>query len=143
LSVEVGQAPESVAAGQAPESVAAGQAPESVWCELHSVRLVICDDNRILCVARPTAAIVGRPADVGLLDVDLAGSISFCHATSRTPSTARVIVLSHTFESARILAAIRATVRRHQQKIMAKLGGLSALEAVALTPDWLGPPDGP
>jgi hypothetical protein len=93
----------SVQVGQSPESVAAGQTPESVWCELHSVRLVICDDNRILCV--------------GLLDVDLAGSIPFCHATWRPPSATRVIV--------------------------AKLGGHSALEEAALTGDWLEPPDGP
>jgi DNA-binding CsgD family transcriptional regulator len=29
------------------------------------------------------------------------------------------------------------------QNIMAKLGAHSALEAVALTRAWLGPPDGP
>jgi DNA-binding CsgD family transcriptional regulator len=35
------------------------------------------------------------------------------------------------------------TVRTHMQNIMAKLGVHSALEAVALTRAWLGPPYGP
>lgn len=35
------------------------------------------------------------------------------------------------------------TVRTHVQNIMAKLGVHSALEAVVLTRDWLGPPHGP
>ena len=35
------------------------------------------------------------------------------------------------------------TVRTHMQNIMAKLGAHSALEAVAVTHAWLGPPDGP
>jgi DNA-binding NarL/FixJ family response regulator len=178
----------------------------------------------------PAATTACRHADVILLDVDLAGSISFCQATSHPPSATRVIMLSHTSESARIIAAIEAgarawvgkdesieqllralrgvvrgqtrvppaetgnvlslllrqrerrrsrermlalltprerqvlaclaeeagrkqvadrlnltanTVRTHMQNIMAKLGVHSALEAVALTRAWLGPPYGP
>lgn len=67
--------------------------------------------TRPAALTQPTAATAGRHADVILLDVDLAGSIPFCRATSRPPSATRVIMLSQTSESARIIAAIEAGAR--------------------------------
>ena len=202
---------------------------ERTFADALAIRLNAEADLQAVAVPRPAAA-AGRPADVILLDVDLAGSIPFCEETSRPPGTTRVIMLSHTSDPARIMAAIEAgarawvrkdesveqllrtlrgvvrgqtrlppaetgnvlslllrqrerrrsgeqmlalltprerqvlaclaeeagrkqvadrlnltanTVRTHMQNIMAKLGAHSALEAVALTHAWLGPPDGP
>jgi DNA-binding NarL/FixJ family response regulator len=203
---------------------------ERTFADALAIRLNAEADLEAVAVTRPAEATAGRPADVILLDGDLAGSIPFCQATSRSPGATRVIMLSHTSESARIVAAIEAgarawvrkdesveqllrtlrgvvrgqtrlppaetgnvlslllrqrerrrsgermlalltprerqvlaclaeeadrkqvadrlnltvnTVRTHMQNILAKLGAHSALEAVALTHAWLGPPDGP
>jgi DNA-binding NarL/FixJ family response regulator len=203
---------------------------ERTFADALAIRLNAEPDLEVAAVTAPAATTACRHADVILLDVDLAGSISFCQATSHPPSATRVIMLSHTSESARIIAAIEAgarawvgkdesieqllralrgvvrgqtrvppaetgnvlslllrqrerrrsrermlalltprerqvlaclaeeagrkqvadrlnltanTVRTHMQNIMAKLGVHSALEAVALTRAWLGPPYGP
>jgi DNA-binding NarL/FixJ family response regulator len=203
---------------------------ERTFADALAIRLNAEADLEVVAMTAPAATTACRHADVILLDVDLAGSISFCQATSHPPSATRVIMLSHTSESARIIAAIEAgarawvgkdesieqllralrgvvrgqtrvppaetgnvlslllrqrerrrsrermlalltprerqvlaclaeeagrkqvadrlnltanTVRTHMQNIMAKLGVHSALEAVALTRAWLGPPYGP
>ena len=203
---------------------------ERTFADALAIRLNAEADLEVAAMTAPAATTACRHADVILLDVDLAGSISFCQATSHPPSATRVIMLSHTSESARIIAAIEAgarawvgkdesieqllralrgvvrgqtrvppaetgnvlslllrrrerrrsrermlalltprerqvlaclaeeagrkqvadrlnltanTVRTHMQNIMAKLGVHSALEAVALTRAWLGPPYGP
>ena len=203
---------------------------ERTFADALAIRLNAEADLEVVAMTAPAATTACRHADVILLDVDLAGSISFCQATSHPPSATRVIMLSHTSESARIIAAIEAgarawvgkdesieqllralrgvvrgqtrvppaetgnvlslllrqrerrrsrermlalltprerqvlaclaeeagrkqvadrlnltanTVRTHMQNIRAKLGVHSALEAVALTRAWLGPPYGP
>jgi DNA-binding NarL/FixJ family response regulator len=203
---------------------------ERTFADALAIRLNAEADLEVVAMTAPAATTASRHADVILLDVDLAGSIPFCQATSSPPCATRVIMLSHTSESARIIAAIEAgarawvrkdesieqllralrdvvrgqirlppaetgnvlslllrqrerrrsgermlalltprerqvlaclaeeagrkqvadrlnltanTVRTHMQNIMAKLGVHSALEAVALTHAWLGPPYGP
>jgi DNA-binding NarL/FixJ family response regulator len=89
---------------------------ERTFADALAIRLNAEADLEAVAVTRPAAATAGRRADVILLDVDLAGSIPFCQATSRPPSTTRVIVLSHTSEPARIIAAIEAGARAWVRK---------------------------
>ena len=70
----------------------------------------------MIAVAQPTATTMGWHADIILLDVDLTGSIRFCMATSRGPNETRVIMLSHTSEPPRIVAAIEAGARAWVRK---------------------------
>ncbi|MGH3202466.1 MAG: ATP-binding protein [Streptosporangiaceae bacterium] len=103
-----------------------GGARVSLWLPLKvlrrsgPVRLVICDDNRILCEAL-AVALEARGHQVLACLAQGAGRKQVADRLNLTANTART----------------------HLQNIMAKLGVHSAVEAVALTRAWLGPPDGP
>lgn len=56
---------------------------ERTFADALAIRLNAEADVEAVAATRPAAANTGRPADVILLDADLAGSIPFCDATSR------------------------------------------------------------
>ena len=102
-----------------------------------AIRLGAEDDIKVVAVAQPTARHPGWPADVILLDVDLPGSIRFCQATSRAPDETRVIMLSHTSEPSRIVAAIEAGARAWVRKDESIEHLLRVIRGVAHGETWL------
>ena len=92
-----------------------------------------------MAVAQQTATTMGWHADVILLDVDLTGAMRLCRATSGAPQATRVIMLSHTSEPTRIVAAIEAGARAWVRKDESIEHLLRVLRGVARGETWLPP----
>lgn len=112
---------------------------ERTFADALALRLNAEQDLRVMAVAQPTATTMGWHADVILLDADLAGSLRFCQATSRTPNGTRVIMLSHTSEPSKIVAAIEAGARAWVCKDESVEYLLQVLRRVARGETWLPP----
>lgn len=84
---------------------------ERTFADALAIRLNAEEDLSVVAVAQPTATTMGWHADIILLDVDLTGSMRLCKATSGPPHSTRVIMLSHTSEPPRIVAAIEVGAR--------------------------------
>ncbi len=112
---------------------------ERTFADALAIRLNAEEDLSVMAVAQPTATTMGWHADIILLDVDLAGSIRFCKATSRGPNETRVIMLSHTSEPPRIVAAIEAGARAWVRKDESVEHLLRVLRGVAQGETWLPP----
>jgi DNA-binding NarL/FixJ family response regulator len=120
---------------------------EYTFADALAIRLNAEDDITASAVAWPAApsagwlaaTSVGWQADIILLDVDLAGSIQFCLAASGSPYAAQVIMLSHTSEPSRIVAAIEAGARAWVGKNESIEHLLRVLRGVARGETWLPP----
>jgi len=112
---------------------------ERTFADALTIRLNAEDDLSVVAVAQRTANTMGWRADVILLDVDLAGSLRLCKATSGPPHSTRVIMLSHTSEPARIVAAIEAGARGWVRKDESVEHLLRVLRGVARGETWLPP----
>jgi DNA-binding NarL/FixJ family response regulator len=112
---------------------------ERTFADALAIRLNAEADLEVVAAARPTAAIAGRCADVILLDVDLAGSLRFCRAVCEPSAQTRVIMLSHSSESARIVTAIEAGARAWVRKDSSIQQLLRVLRGVARGDTWLPP----
>ena len=112
---------------------------ERTFADALAIRLNAEEDLSVTAVAQPTATTMGWHADIILLDVDLTGSIRFCKATSRGPNETRVIMLSHTSEPPRIVAAIEAGARAWVRKDESVEHLLRVLRGVAQGETWLPP----
>jgi DNA-binding NarL/FixJ family response regulator len=112
---------------------------ERTFADALAIRLNAEEDLSVMAVAQPTATTMGWHADIILLDVDLTGSIRFCKATSRGPNETRVIMLSHTSEPPRIVAAIEAGARAWIRKDESVEHLLRVLRGVARGETWLPP----
>ena len=55
---------------------------ERTFADALAIRLNAEEDISVVAVTQPTATTMGWHADIILLDVDLAGSVRFCKATS-------------------------------------------------------------
>ena len=82
---------------------------------------------------------VGWQADVILLDADLAGAGQFCQAASDAPNAALIIMLSHTSEPARIVAAVEVGARAWVRKDESVKHLLRVLRGVVRGETWLPP----
>ena len=112
---------------------------ERTFADALAIRLNAEDDLSVVAVAQPTATTMGWHADIILLDVDLTGSMRLCKATSGPPHSTRVIMLSHTSEPARIIAAIEAGARAWVRKDESVEHLLRVLRGVARGETWLPP----
>ena len=112
---------------------------ERTFADALTIRLNAEDDLSVVAVAQRTATTMGWRADVILLDVDLAGSLRLCKATSGPPHSTRVIMLSQTSEPARIIAAIEAGARGWVRKDESVAHLLRVLRGVARGETWLPP----
>jgi DNA-binding NarL/FixJ family response regulator len=112
---------------------------ERTFADALAIRLNAEDDLSVVAVAQRTATTMGWRADVILLDVDLAGSLRLCKATSGPPHSTRVVMLSHTSEPARIVAAIEAGARGWVRKDESVEHLLRVLRGVARGETWLPP----
>jgi len=112
---------------------------ERTFADALAIRLNAEEDLSVVAVAQPTATTMGWHADVILLDVDLAGSMRLCKATSGPPHATRVIMLSHTSEPSRIIAAIEAGGRAWVRKDESVEHLLRVLRGVAHGETWLPP----
>jgi DNA-binding NarL/FixJ family response regulator len=112
---------------------------QRTFADALAIRLGAEDDIKVVAVAQPSARHLGWPADVILLDVDLPGSIRLCQATSRAPVETRVIMLSHTAEPSRIVAAIEAGARGWVRKDESIEHLLRVIRGVAHGETWLPP----
>ena len=112
---------------------------ERTFADALTIRLNAEDDLSVVAVAQRTATTMGWRADVILLDVDLTGSLRLCKATSGPPHSTRVIMLSHTSEPARIVAAIEAGARGWVRKDESVEHLLRVLRGVARGETWLPP----
>lgn len=112
---------------------------ERTFADALTIRLNAEDDLSVVAVAQRTATTMGWRADVILLDVDLAGSLRLCKATSGPPHSTRVVMLSHTSEPARIVAAIEAGARGWVRKDESVEHLLRVLRGVARGETWLPP----
>jgi DNA-binding NarL/FixJ family response regulator len=112
---------------------------ERTFADALAIRLNAEDDLSVVAVAQRTATTMGWRADVILLDVDLAGSLRLCKATSGPPHSTRVVMLSHTSEPARIVAAIEAGARGWVRKDESVEQLLRVLRGVARGETWLPP----
>ena len=112
---------------------------ERTFADALAIRLNAEADLRAVAAAQPTARVAGRSADVILLDVDLAGSLRFCQAVCVPSAATRVIMLSHSSESARIVTAIEAGARAWVRKDSSIEQLLRVLRGVARDETWLPP----
>jgi DNA-binding NarL/FixJ family response regulator len=112
---------------------------QHTFADALSIRLNTEEDLSVVAVAGPTATTMSRQADIILLDVDLTGSIRLCRATSCPPHATRVIMLSHTSEPPRIVAAIEAGARAWVRKDESIEHLLRVLRGVAQGETWLPP----
>ena len=112
---------------------------ERTFADALAIRLNAEEDLSVMAVTQPTAITMGWQADIILLDVDLTGSIRFCKVTSRAPDETRVIMLSHTSEPSRIVAAIEAGARAWVRKDESVEHLLRVLRGVARGETWLPP----
>jgi len=112
---------------------------ERTFADALAIRLNAEEDLSVVAVAQPTATTMGWHADVILLDADLAGSMRLCKATSDPPHATRVIMLSHTSEPSRIIAAIEAGGRAWVRKDESVEHLLRVLRGVAHGETWLPP----
>jgi DNA-binding NarL/FixJ family response regulator len=112
---------------------------ERTFADALTIRLNAEEDIKVVAVAQPTATNVGWHANIILLDVDLAGSIQFCKTISGPPNATRVIMLSHTSEPSRIVAAIEAGARAWVRKDESVEHLLRVLRGVTRGETWLPP----
>ena len=112
---------------------------ERTFADALAIRLNAEEDLSVVAVTQPTATTMGWHADIILLDVDLTGSFRFCRAATRTPNETRVIMLSHTSEPSRIVAAIEAGARAWVRKDESVEHLLRVLRGVARGETWLPP----
>lgn len=112
---------------------------QRTFADALAIRLNAEEDLSVVTVAKPTATTTGWQADIILLDVDLAGSMGLCRAMSRPPDASRVIMLSHTSEPPRIVAAIEAGARAWIRKDESIEHLLRVLRGVAQGETWLPP----
>jgi DNA-binding NarL/FixJ family response regulator len=112
---------------------------EYTFADALAIRLNAEEDITVAAVPWPTATGGGWQADIILLDVDLAGSIQFCRVTTGSPNSTQVIMLSHTSEPARIVAAIEAGARAWVGKNESIERLLIVLRGVARGETWLPP----
>ena len=112
---------------------------ERTFADALAIRLNAEEDLSVVAVAQPTATTMGWQADIILLDVDLTGSMRLCKATSGPPHATRVIMLSHTSEPSRIVAAIKAGARAWVRKDESVEHLLRVLRGVARGETWLPP----
>jgi DNA-binding NarL/FixJ family response regulator len=112
---------------------------ERTFADALAIRLNVEEDIKVVAVAQPNTTTMGFHADVILLDVDFAGSIRFCQATSSAPNGTRVIMLSRTSEPSRIVAAIEAGARGWVRKDESVEHLLRVLRGVAQGETWLPP----
>lgn len=112
---------------------------ERTFADALAIRLSAEEDLSVVAVAQPTATTMGWHADIILLDVNLAGSMRLCKATSGPPHSTRVIMLSHASEPARIIAAIEAGARAWVRKDESIEHLLRVLRGVARGETWLPP----
>jgi DNA-binding NarL/FixJ family response regulator len=114
---------------------------ECTFADALAIRLNAEDDINVAAVSQLTAERAGWRADVVLLDVDLAGSMRLCKATSGPPNETRVIMLSQTSEPSRNVAAIEAGARAWVRKDESIEHLLRVIRGVALGETWLPPAD--
>ena len=112
---------------------------ERTFADALAIRLNAEEDLKVTAIAQPTATTMGWHADIILLDVDLTGSFRFCRAATRTPNETRVIMLGHTSEPSRIVAAIEAGARAWVRKDESVEHLLRVLRGVARGETWLPP----
>ncbi len=112
---------------------------ERTFADALAIRLNVEEDLSVVAVAQPTATTMGWKADIILLDVDLTGSMRLCKATSGPPHATRVIMLSHTSEPSRIVAAIEVGARAWVRKDESVEHLLRVLRGVARGETWLPP----
>lgn len=112
---------------------------ERTFADALAIRLNAEEDLSVVAVAQATATTMGWHADIILLDVDLTGSLRLCKATSGPPHSTRVIMLGHTSEPARIIAAIEAGARGWVRKDESIEHLLRVLRGVARGQTWLPP----
>ena len=112
---------------------------ERTFADALAIRLNVEEDITVVAVAQPNTTTMGFHADIILLDVDFAGAIRFCQATSSAPNETRVIMLSRTSEPSRIVAAIEAGARGWVRKDESVEHLLRALRGVAQGETWLPP----
>ena len=112
---------------------------ERTFADALAIRLNAENDMSVVAVAQPTATTMGWHADIILLDVDLTGSMRLCKATSGPPHSTRVIMLSHTSEPARIVAAIEVGARAWVRKDESIEHLLRVLRGVVRGETWLPP----
>ena len=110
---------------------------ERTFADALAIRLDVEEDIKVVAVAQPNTTTMGFHADIILLDVDFAGSIRFCRATSSAPTETRVIMLSRTSEPSRIVAAIEAGARGWVRKDESVEHLLRVLRGVARGETWL------
>ena len=112
---------------------------ERTFADALAIRLNVEEDLSAVAVAEPTATAMGWRTDIILLDVDLTGSMRLCRATSRPPHETRVIMLGHTSEPSRIVAAIEAGARAWVRKDESIEHLLRVLRGVTRGETWLPP----
>ena len=112
---------------------------ERTFADALAIRLNAEEDLSVVAVTQPAATTMGWHADIILLDVDLTGSVRFCKTTSGPPNATRVIMLSHTSEPSRIVAAIEAGARAWVRKDESVEHLLRVLRGVARGETWLPP----
>ena len=112
---------------------------QRTFADALAIRLNSEEDLSVVAVAQPTATTMGWHVDIILLDVDLTGSMRLCKATSGPPHATRVIMLSHTSEPSRIVAAIEAGARAWVRKDESVEHLLRVLRGVARGETWLPP----
>jgi two-component system NarL family response regulator len=112
---------------------------QRTFADALAIRLNAEEDLSVVAVAQQTATTMGWHADVILVDVDLTGAMRLCRATSGAPQATRVIMLSHTSEPTRIVAAIEAGARAWVRKDESIEYLLRVLRGVARGETWLPP----
>jgi DNA-binding NarL/FixJ family response regulator len=112
---------------------------ERTFADALAIRLNAEADLSVMAAVQPTVMSAGWHADVILLDVDLTGSLRFCKAASRASAETRVIMLGHTSEPSRIVAAIEAGARAWVRKDESVEHLLRVLRGVARGETWLPP----
>lgn len=110
---------------------------EYTFADALAIRLNAEEDITVAAVPWPAATGGGWHTDIILLDVDLAGSIQFCRVTTGSPNSTQVIMLSHTSEPSRIVAAIEAGARAWVRKDESIEHLLLVLRGVARGETWL------
>jgi DNA-binding NarL/FixJ family response regulator len=112
---------------------------ECTFADALAIRLNVEEDIKVAAVSQLTVGRVGWHPDILLLDVDLAGSMRLCKATSGPPDETRVIMLSQTSEPSRILAAIEAGARAWVRKDESIEHLLRVIRGVVRGETWLPP----
>lgn len=111
---------------------------ELTFADALAIRLDAEDDIRVVAVAKASSGpVLGGYADIVLLDADLAGDTAnlLCDAISSMHT--RAVMLSHTSEPERILAAIQAGAAAWVRKDESVQYLLEVLRGVARGQTWL------